>query len=101
MATRKSTRLSMPRTAGLSGSSRVWFILRKPSDSTVARISGFAPIALFMRVALRVLSGTGRCTTVGARRFRALVGRGQTLADHLLDFLTPQLGDLGSRLQLL
>src|SRR5438552_9502158 len=44
----------MPRTAGLSGSSRVWFMRRNPSDSTVARICGLAPMGLFTSVALIV-----------------------------------------------
>src|SRR5205814_10563429 len=53
-ATRKFTRRSMPRTAGLSGSSRVWFMRPNPSDSTVARICGLAPMGLFTSVALIV-----------------------------------------------
>src|SRR5437016_4601169 len=102
----------MPRTAGLSGSSRVWFILRKPNDSTVALISGRAPIALFMRVALIILSATGSpsggCrhelpTLRGgiARRLGALVGGREPLADHLLDLLAPQLRHLRRGFQLL
>src|SRR5712691_11003120 len=53
-ATRKFTALSIPRTAGLSGSSRVWFMRRKPSDCTVAFTDGMAPMGLFLSVALRV-----------------------------------------------
>src|SRR6266496_576999 len=97
----------MPRTTGLSGSSRVWFMRRKPSDWTVARISGRAPIALFMRVALRVLSGTLR-PSGGCRRHLptlwgrdAFVGSRQPLADHLLDLAAAQLRDLRGRLELL
>src|SRR5207302_8937983 len=55
-ATRKATAFSIPRTAGLSGSSRVWLRRRKPSDSTVARRTGLAPIVLFINVAFRVFS---------------------------------------------
>src|SRR5712691_11577966 len=55
-ATRKSTAFSMPLTAGLSGSSRIWLSRRKPSDSTVARRTGLAPMVLFLSVALRVLA---------------------------------------------
>src|SRR5258708_38202585 len=51
-ATRKLTALSMPRTAGLSGSSRVWFMRRKPRDSTVAFTAGMAPMVLLRSVAL-------------------------------------------------
>src|SRR5256885_8188487 len=107
----------MPRTAGLSGSSRVWCMRRKPSDWTVARISGLAPIGDFMRVARSVLSGTRRPS--GAYRGSlptlwggpiatpwgggsvACVCRGQALAHHLADFLAAQVGDLLRRLQLL
>src|SRR5439155_8149036 len=106
-ATRKLTLRIMPRTAGLSGSSRVWFIRRKPSDWTVARISGRAPIALFMRVALRVLSGTLRPSGDCRRHLPAcwagvaLVSGREPLADHLLDLATAELRDLRGRLELL
>src|SRR5579864_3891037 len=108
-ATRKLTALSMPRTAGLSGSSRVWFILRKPSDSTVARIDGDAPIGLFIKVALMVSATRGRsggCCRAVPTLWRRLglgraVGRGQALADDLLDLFAAQLSDLLSRLELL
>src|SRR5882672_4644353 len=86
----------MPRTAGLSGSSRVWFMRRNPSDSTVALISGLAPIGLFMRVALRVLSATVR-----SLRLRAPVGGGQALADHLVEIAPTQLRHLLRGLELL
>src|SRR5438552_6814195 len=109
--TRKFTRRSMPRTAGLSGSSRVWFMRRKPSDSTVALISVLAPIWLFIRVALMVLSATS--PSRGWRRHTGAlsaaptlwgglgIGGGQALADHLLHVLAAQLGHLLGRLQLL
>src|SRR5438445_6717128 len=99
----------MPRTAGLSGSSRVWFMRRNPSDSTVARISGLAPMVLFMRVALSVFSGTRRPSGGwrrhlpslwgGARRLRTAIGGREALAHHLLDIFAAQVGDLGRRLQ--
>src|SRR5438105_9362873 len=113
-ATRKSTRRSIPRTAGLSGSSRVWFMRRKPNDSTVALISGLAPIVLFIRVAL-IMSGTrspsggwappllrswdpsrygggvGRLPTLWGGAAGALVDRGQALAHHLLEVTAAQL----------
>src|SRR5256885_6206673 len=91
----------MPRTAGLSGSSRVWFMRRKPSDSTVALISGLAPIALFTSVALSILSATRRSVLGRGYRLRSLVGGGQALADHLVDLAAAQLGHLRRRLQLL
>src|SRR5690349_4853190 len=108
----------MPRTAGLSGSSRVWFILRKPSDSTVARIAGLAPIGDFTSVALifwapgappacvfsatRGASGAGRLRLDRCRRayrLSPLVRGGQALADHLVDATSAQLRDLRRRLQ--
>src|SRR5256712_13924826 len=55
-ATRKSTAFSMPLTAGLSGSSRVWLRRRKPNDWTVALTEGMAPIALFRNVAFSVFA---------------------------------------------
>src|SRR5256886_12111107 len=118
-ATRKLTALSMPRTAGLSGSSRVWCMRRKPSDWTVARISGLAPIGDFMRVARSVLSGTRRPSGACRRHLPTLWGGpipgawgggtaggarvrgGQALAHHLADFLATQVGDLLRRPQLL
>src|SRR5215470_802912 len=42
----------MPRTAGVSGRSRVWFSFRKPSEATVAFMSSEYPMALFRQVAL-------------------------------------------------
>src|SRR5262245_34562608 len=42
----------MPRTAGVSGRSRVWFSFRKPSDWTVAFMSSEYPITLLRQVAL-------------------------------------------------
>src|SRR5256885_15099076 len=98
----------MPRTAGLSGSSRVWLSLRKPSDTTVALISGLAPIALFIRVALSGLSGIAVRSPSGRRRGhlptawgRPRVCPDQPLADHLDDLAAAQLGHLRRRLQLL
>src|SRR5438477_5738984 len=101
----------MPRTAGLSGSSRVWFMRRKPSDWTVARISGLAPIGLFIKVALRVFASATVGSPSGAYRRHlptpwgrggiACVRGGQALAHHLADFLAAQVGDLLRRLQLL
>src|SRR5207244_13619869 len=101
-----------PRPPGWAGSASVWFILPNPNDSTVALISGRAPIALFMRVALIILSATGRPSAACrhelptlrggvARRLGALVGGREPLADHLLDLLAPQLRHLRRGLQLL
>src|SRR2546423_13917243 len=96
----------MPRTAGLSGSSRVWFMRRNPSDSTVARISGRARMGLFISVALIVVSGTygpsggwRRHLPSGWGRLLTFVGGREPLADHLLDVLAAQLRDLGGGLQ--
>src|SRR5258708_17563973 len=85
----------MPRHAGLSVSTRVSFMRRKPSDSTVALISGLAPMVLFIRVAFMVSA------TVLAHRLWALVGGGKLLAHHRLQVLAAQLGNLLGRLQLL
>src|SRR5690349_23337937 len=101
----------MPRTASLSGSSRVWFMRRKPSDWTVARISGRAPIADFTRVALSIAVPFGSGTLGPSGRYgghlptawggRAFVRGGQALADHLVDVLAAKLGDLRCGLGLL
>src|SRR5947209_7548710 len=98
----------MPRTASLSGSSRVWSMRRTPSARTVARISGRAPIADFLSVALRVLSATGVRSSGCARRrnrlgtaWRGPIGGRQALADHLLEVFAAEVGDLLRRLQLL
>src|SRR5690606_39447344 len=50
------TLCSMPRTVGVSGCSTVWRILRRPSDSIVARALGFSPIRDRRKVTLSVLS---------------------------------------------
>src|SRR6266566_3620822 len=118
----------MPRTAGLSGSSRVWFMRRNPSDSTVARICGLAPMGLFTSVALIVsappavpatsplrgedpfliVSATcpsgawccrGPLTLTVSPGGRGKIGGGQALAHHLLHVLAAQICDLGRRLQ--
>src|SRR5207245_8835104 len=99
-ATWTSHRRIMSLIAGLPVSCRFWIIFRKPNYSTVPLISGRAPIALFMRVALIISSATGSPsggrrhelpTLRGgiARRLGALVGGREPLADHLLDLLPP------------
>src|SRR5690606_20127534 len=83
----------MPRTAGVSSSSRVWLTFLSPRPSTVARWLALVPIGLLTRVTFSVFLLMTSLRSIAAGR--PVAACAQALAEDLLDRLATLGRDLG------